>query len=680
MDLQYYGLTIVILWLLLAGIAAFVGPRLGSWALGRSCGVVSIALFGFVIEHHVGLGTLKGLWILGAFASGYYLWKKWPELRSGGFLKGEIVFALALSFSLLWKYCFPNIYPVADRMSDLYFIGNYMSGTTLPPLDNWFPPYRFDFYSAFQHYAAGLVGRSFDMSPGLTYNVSFAVLMALSLTLAWDTAGRFIEKRWPKILLVAALAIGGTGASVFTHLIYQPPPNSSQVAMADVYDGRMWGSARFIGQYDQLANTAIGKQLFAKLDPDAPGFRQLPMENFGYQYYVGDNHPPIGGFFLLLLAIALITALETRLESQRGSVTLIQKIFLLLTVPATIITHAAVYPLQLTLVGAWVAWRYWRSRHRTEDAPLAKWSLPVAIGVGVAVLALLYPALVGLGTRALVLKLGWVVSHSPPMSFIALMWPLLILLGLAAWSKDMRRYALFFALVLAFLLLISEFFFIADPIAGRYQRTNTVVQWWGWIWTAGLIALGAPLLAAKQKWVRWTTTFALAGTLVYAIDVANYLSLTDERFLGNLGADGVYTQSIPVKTMFRYLHEAPNGIVLENQYAEDYSDGGIYGTFSGKPVLLGWPAHLIGWHPDKAREIAARRDQIRAFYAGTLQKPNDWLRNNNVRYIIWNAHDAQMPEVRQRYREELKSNYEWHVFGGWNNGQPVGIWTRREVF
>jgi uncharacterized membrane protein len=673
MDFQYYGFTLLLIWLQLAGLAAFTGPRVGSWALGRSCGILLLVMMGFLIEHHVGLGSLKGVWVVCAALSGYYLWKKWPELKDAGFINSELVFIIALGYGLLWKYCFPNIYPSAERITDLYFIGNYYHGTSLPPLDNWFPPHKFDFYYALQHYGAALIGRIFSLAPGLTYNISFALLMALPLTLAWDIVGRFLKARGPKILLVAALAIGGTGASIFTHLIYSPPPAVLVQGKADVYNGRMWGSARLIGQYNNLGNTEFARMFFPKDVPGDPKALELPLETFGYMYFVGDYHPPIGGFFLLLLAIGLIMRLEMRPADAKPAVTLAQKAFLVLTVPAAIATNTWIYPLQTALVVSWLGWRYWRSRKENHPMTVSSWW--VIIAAGFAGFIFLYPFLAGIGTHGIDTPVKMVHVHSPLIPFIALWWPFLVLLALALFVRDVRRHALFFALVFGLLLLLTEFVFIDDITVGRYERSNTALKWGSWIWTGGLVAIGAPLLADRRRWVSWIAGGAIAGTLVYAVDVYHFFTLADPRFFGDVSAEGVYTQDPPVKNMFGYLKQAPYGIVLENQYADFYSDGGVYAAFSAKPVVMGWPKHLITWR-GRSEEIELRKMQVHGFYDGTLPKPADWLRDQDVRYIIWNPRDASRPEVWQRYSQEFMHDYSWQEFGILGNS-PVGIWTRR---
>ncbi len=672
MTVQYYGLTILLIWLQLAAITAAVGPRFGSWALGRGCGILLLVMSGFFIEHFVGLGALNGVWVLSTVLAVFYLRRNWAQLCEGGFLRSEVVFILAFAYGLAWRICYPSIFPTSEHLTDLYFIGNYLGGATLPPLDHWYPPYHFDFYYALQHYGAALLGRIFHLSPGLTYNISFALLMALPVTLAWDIAGRFIATRMPKLLLVAALVCGGTGASVFTPLVFQPADNLPPQAMVDIANGRMWASARFIGKYDQLANTDFAKKWLDLPTREGTEIRELPLENFGYQYYVGDYHPPLGGFFLLLLAIGLICAIETRKEEDSQRRLLLQQGLMGLTVPATLAINTWVFPLQLALVGGWALWRQW---HALKDSTRAPSWRALMIG-GAAGFALLYPFLTGFASRTLETPIKLVQLHTPLSSFLILLWPLLLLIGLGLFNRDTRRVSLYFALVFGGLLLFSEFFFVDDPSINQFQRTNSVMKWWGWIWTGGLVALGAPLLAAKQRWMRAVTALALVGTLFYAVYTVNYLRVIPMPMAGKLNADGFYTQQPAVRDMFRYLTNAPRGIVMENLYSEAYNEGGVYATFAAQPLLLGWPAHIVTWH-GKVEEAMQRRNKIRYFYSGYLLNPLDWLEENNVSYIVWNARDAMVPDVWQRWKNALEPGYAWHTFG-YVNGQQVGLWVRRK--
>jgi uncharacterized membrane protein len=386
MQLIYLGVTLFLTWLHLAGLTALAGPVLGSWSIGRAGALLLVVLGGFFVEHFYGLGSLSGVWPLTATIAGIVLWQRRQPLTGTGFWQAEVVLILAVGYGLVWKLGFPSIYPTSERVTDLYFIGNYLAGETLPPLDHWFPPYRFDFYYALQHYGAALFGRLLQLSQGFTYNLSFALLMALPLTLAWSFSRHFVQNRAARLLLVVALAVGGTGASLFTHLIVAPPENAQASDVAALVQDRMWGSARFVGTYDQRGNTRLADMLFPKAKA---GFipRDLPLENFGYQYYVGDYHPPLGGFFLLLLALAIMGALQHQVVQGKYYRNL--QVLLALTVPAAIATNTWVFPLQVVLVGGWALWRQWLGRREPLSVP--DWSALLAGGIGG--FLLLYPFL-----------------------------------------------------------------------------------------------------------------------------------------------------------------------------------------------------------------------------------------------------------------------------------------------
>ena len=86
----------------------------------------------------------------------------------------ELIFHAAFLYALAWRYVFPDIDASSEKITDLTFIANYLGGDTLPPVDRWLPPFRFEMYYALQHYAAALLGRIFGTTPGMAYNLGLA--------------------------------------------------------------------------------------------------------------------------------------------------------------------------------------------------------------------------------------------------------------------------------------------------------------------------------------------------------------------------------------------------------------------------------------------------------------------------------------------------------------------------
>lgn len=675
MQAIYFAASIALIWLHLAAVTALIGPRFGSWALGRAAGVLLGVLLLFFIEHFYGLGSLSGLWPLTSALAAAALYRQRKTLPNSGFWQAELVLGLAFAYGLLWRGAFPSIYPTSERVTDLYFIVNYLQGEQLPPLDHWFPPHRFGHYYSLQHYAAALIGRLFSLSPGLTYNLSFCLLMGLGLSLVWDLASQHLKHWAPRLLLVAAVAVGGTGAAVFTQIGKDKSVATDASARTNLSSEIMWGGARFIGNFDQRLDTPIGKSLFPLQNQSNFKPRDLPLENFGYQFYVGDYHPPLGGFFLLLLALAALSRLSTTML-VRGDVAERERMALLgllaLTIPAQIATNAWVFPLQALLIGAWAGWQFFAAR-------LTHKNMLVLLGGGVLGVLLLYPFLQTFGAQAqpTPIRLVKAGDHTPLPQFLALTWPLLILMVLGLFQRYASGLPRFMALLFAGLLLMSELVFVDDRSGDHFERTNTVMKWWGYIWTGGLVALGGLLLAAPARWVRWTTIAALAGTLIYLINIELYWRWTGKHDAGVLSADRVYTRDGTSRDVLRYLTEAPRGIVLANQRKDAYDDGAIYAAFSAKPMLLGWPSHLDTWMGYRA-EVWNLVAETRAFYAGTLEQPGAWLKRHDVRYIVWTGADAQDAATFAKWRTELAADYEWHNFAPANT-TPVGVWVRRQT-
>ncbi|MDF3036198.1 MAG: hypothetical protein K0S28_1472 [Paucimonas sp.] len=662
----YLFLTISLIWLHLAALTSLVGPRFGSWAIGRAVGVLSVVLLCFFVEHFVGFGSMRHVWPVTAAISAFVLWRNYRTLLESKFLSGEVVFAVVFAYAFTWRILFPSIYPTSERFADLSFLSNYISGETLPPVDHWLPPFKFNYYYSLQYYAAALAGRLFHLTPALSYNFGIPILAALSLSLVWDIASRFISGIAPRMLLVAVIAVGGTGVSVFSHALHQ---GLSAGAAADHH---VVLSARFIGEFERHLNTELGKKMFPP--PADPSFvpRGLPLENFSYNFVLAEFHPPQGGFMLLLLALALIAAAEKLGAEEKKKKWLVQAA-MGMTVPAVIATNTWVFPFQFLLISCWAVWRTWQGRSDPHRKP--EWG--ALICGGFAAVVLLYPFLTGFATRTAEtpIKMVYPQDHTPWRSFLVQFWPLLVLILLGLFNKQSRRFSLFLAVFFASLLFVAEMFFIDDASGDSFERGNTVLKWWAWIWTGGIASLGAVLLASDRRWVKYTAAVPLLATLAYAYDVAALWRFNHETGSAGLYGTDAYTGDPAARDMFRYLAVAPDGIILENQYEDGYHNGGAYAAFSGKPALMGWQGHLSNLRGHMAL-IDNRRAEISHFYSGEMQQALEWLLDNEVRYVVWNATDSVRADVWEKRNTELAPRFMWRRFS--NSYEPqIGLWVRR---
>jgi len=667
MQLIYQFISLALLLLNIAGLTVLTRRWIASSALARSIGLIGFCLLLFFIEHFYGFGRLNWLWPFSSAIAAYLLYRQRTELTASGFWRSEWLFYAVFFYVFAWRYAFPSIYPSSEHVSDLYFITNYLDGMTLPPPDRWYPPYRFDFYYAFQHYAAALLGRIFNYSPGMTYNVAFALILALPATLAWEWSGHYLKRRGLRILLLVTLVSGGTGMSP---LLYFVQPSISRLPaeqQLNAVGSQIVASQRFIGLMDNDNLSRFGKLLFPPTTrADDPKFapRQLPEETYGYQIYLGDYHPPAGGFVLLTLMLALIGAIENSRIGRLGQG------LLGATLPLVMITNTWVLPLQAILIGAWIAYRYWL--RRPPDWPA------LVLG-GLSGTLLIYPFLTGFvaNVQHTAVRVVSSVDHTPWRRFLGLHWPLLVLIGLSLVNPSRRRLNLSLALAILGMLFMSEFLFVDDPTGAQYERTNTTMKWWGWIWTAGLVSLGTLNLASTSRTLRWIAISVMLLVSSYVIDLGRYYIEADKQDAGHLEGHYWLTRNKTNADLLRFLQHAPKGIVLENQYGEAYNNTGIYSVFSDKPVLLGWPMEINTWHHN-AIDIYPLKNQIISFYKGELADKLRWLEMHQVRYIVWSGDDnKKKSDAFDKIQASISSGYYWHELYQADN-YHVGLWIARQ--
>lgn len=669
MTVLYMGTLAVLLALHGMALSLLLRRWAGAPVLALTLGVGGVVVVMFALEHAIGLGPLRGVGALTALAAAAFLWRERSRLRRPAAGWQALPLLLMLAWGLLWKLNFPSIYPTSERVTDLYFITSYLDGARLPPVDHWFPPYAFDFYYALQHYAAALMGRLFALPSGLTYNLAFVLLPGLTLALAWETTRRQGTAWGPAALLLLVLMVGGTGASPWTRVVVD---NGEGAPVATAND-RMWASARFVGGFDQRINTDLGKAVFGSALPPRHERQDLPLENLGYQYYVGDYHPPLGGFLLLALALALMVGLQAVTPiSPRGQGLLA---VLAATVPLTLAVNTWIFPLHLLLVAIWGLWQLPR-----WHAEAALWpALRAAVLGGLAMLVLLLPFLSGFSQRSLETGFQWVTAtqHTPWVSFLVLHGPVLVVLALAvAVPQRLRAVAWPVALALALGLTLSELFYVDDLSGGQYERTNTTMKWWGWIWTATLLGVAPAVLASGRRSVRVVAMLALASTLTYVADIVGYWRSEGRTDFGELHAEAIYRREAGGRAIIEFLRQAPEGIVLERLKEDAYDHGGVYSAFAGQALWLGWPLHEVTWR-GQLPEIWQRRDAQRAIFEARHPDPATYLLGYDVRYIVWSVREAQQLAVhREALSAQLSPHYRWRELGRAGDA-PIGVWVRR---
>lgn len=666
MGIIFLALIVILILTNLSGLALLLQRWFPHYALAKVIGVIGFCLIGFFIEHFIGLGRITWLWPI-ATAVSLFLIYRYRNQFLAGLWRQEAVFGVGFIAALVWKFSFPDIDAHSEQLTDLALISSYFSGDQLPPWDHWLPDHRLNMYYAFLHYSTSLLGRIFGLPVGYAMNLGIVIVLAMIASLIWLIASQFCQVRIVRALLVVAVMVGGTGLAPLTHFIYdQHRPDYDRAFTAT---RNIWANTRFAGMYDADIDTDFGKKLFPKAvsvagQPDET--RDLPLETIGYLVFLGDLHPPLGGFVLLFLALGCMVLLET--PTREDHARYLQAV-ITATIPLTLITNAWILPVQILFVTGWVISRHFR--HATISWPA------LLLGGGIT-LALSYPFLSEFALQALRTPLGWVkpADHTPLNYFLVIHWPELLILSmaiLACWRKPMWRDLL---VTLLIILIFTELIYVNDPMEGKYNRFNSVLKWWSWLYPAVLVLGGSILLGASKAW-RSMTIVVLLLVASMSMDLLAYWITGDKSARGQLTGTHWLTVDPAQRQILSWLTHAPDGVVLEG-----LGDGGSYtptsaiALFSGKLSLTGWPDHESQWRGNPAF-IADTANNVRRFYRGELPEPLDWLNVNNVQYIVWTQREQQRnPTVRQKISDLIKAQFDWRAFGK-NGNDELGVWVRK---
>ncbi|WP_035055670.1 DUF2298 domain-containing protein [Andreprevotia chitinilytica] len=655
MNAIYLALTVAILLVNLGGLACLFTRWLPDRNIARAGGLLAICLVLFFVEHFIGLGKLGFLWPITTIAAVALIGKR---LCSKDWLDGELPFVVPFLFALIWRLAYPDIDAATEHLTDLYFINNYIGGDTLPPADRWLPGYVFNFYYGFLHYSVALLGRWLGVSAGVAMNLGGAVVFGLLGSLGWSVASRFVTKLPVKVLIVVALICGGTGVAPLLTMLF---PGNAEI--------QMWGNTRFAGRFDQDITSEFGKQLFPKLTPETapvPGFepRDLPLETPSYLLFLGDVHPPIGGFALLFFALALMARLE---KPEEGDDARPLAFALGATMPLPLALNTWVFPLQVLLVAGWFVYR-WRGK-------LAHY-LPWLMAGAIAASLLLYPFLSNFVPNALSTPLGWTETfdHTPLRQGLAIWWPILWLVVLALLQGPKNRLAWWSAFGVVAMWLMTEFITVHDPHSGAYERFNTVLKWWSWLYPFALVWLTALNASARQKWLRAAALVPVFAVSLYLLPQANFWMSSQRPHAGRIQGDGWLRDDDANRAILTWLRAAPQGLTLESVERGSYSQTSGFAMHAGQPSAIGWPDHVNEWRANPGF-VGQRADAVRSLYQGQLPDAKDWLKNQRIQYMVWSRFDSAHGPVLAQLKTQLAPDYVWMPL--WANGdEQYGVFKR----
>jgi uncharacterized membrane protein len=642
---------VAVLFLNLIGLALVGFRAVGSYALSRGTTPVVAALLVFFAEHFIGFGRLDWCWPITTAASLWLVTRHLDVLRRHW--KIEAAFLVGFAWAFAWRFSYPGIVASSEKLGDLAMIATYLPGSRLPPQDVWFPPFPFDVYYSFQFYAAALVGRVFGLAPGLTYNLSFCLLVALTIVCAATCAFTICRRASATALVVLAFVVGGTGATVPVHFM--------------VGDPQLHSSMRFIGgsATHQRVQTQFGRSLVNAAHVPRTAPPELPSETFAYLTSLGDYHPQMSGFYLLAVALLCIALIE------RGTAERPSQIMLAASLPVTAVANGWTLPLQCALVVTWLLYRM--SRRAAPD-----WRA-LAIGLFCAG-ALVYPFLSGFAYRAADYNVAFrPVPHAartPPLLGLIVHFPVLLAIAIPVALGERKRWVLWASAMWLAMLVFSELIYVDDVYGGAFDRFNTTLKWWPWIQAGALVLAGAYGLASASRACRYATFALLVIVSLYGVDLVRGLVRGTKVDFGRLDGAAWITSDNIEKVLLEYLKTQPRGIVLQRLETGAFTPAPGIVIFAGQQAFLGWPEHEKLWRGQRA-DVERRAQDVKRFYAGEMADSAEWLVQNRIDHVLWLKAEYKLPPgTFDKIDAQIRSAYYWREY--YRAGDfRVGLWSRK---
>ena len=368
----------------------------------------------------------------------------------------------------------------------------------------------------------------------------------------------------------------------------------------------------------KYATRPFGKWLIRADKVQDQNSLDLPVELFSYLVGLGDYHPPLGGYLLLMVALLSIAIIE----AARGSKPCARRM------------------------------RFWLRRYRSRSHRMrgifrckrVSWEDTCAIASGRKNLSngnrflaggafaalLIFPFLIRFAPHAdalhNALRLVPRALHTPPAAGLLVFYPLLAVLILNAFFGERSKLSSAFCTIWIALLAVSEFVFVDDLYGGKFERFNTALKWWSWIYSGTLLTVGAINLRSSSRVCRWGTGAVLVLISAYGWDLyANLVSLP-KYHLGQLDGAAWLRDQPADRAIMDFLKTQPQSVVLERLADRAYIPAPSLVIFSGQTALLGWANHEDTWRGYRA-DIDHRMEAIVSFYRGDCPTRNDgWSR------------------------------------------------------
>lgn len=661
--MQYLGLlgTLVVLFLNLWGLALLSGLIIKDRWLAFVGGPWLFATAMFSVESYVGLGDLRIFGTLTSVLSLFAIWlssndrwlarlrPRWQgraadwqnAFRPSRLVAPGVVFLLIFGYAFAWRFAFPDVDGSSEKIADLSYICSYLTGAKIPVPDAWLYPYSSTQYYSFQHYAAALMGRMMGLSPGAVYNIAFCLLIGFVGTTF--TAGVWLvtTKPWVRLIVCLSFMIGGTGATLATHL------TDNEV--------RPWSAMRYVGTAP-CDRAPFGPMLkrymdsFPKMD--------LPGEPFSYSIYLGDYHAPLAGYYLMTLAVLAGTLWQQ--TKRMRYVAIVGATFVW-----TLLSNSWSLPLQVIGVAIWLL------ANRRDIWRMLPWLIGGAAKVWfLASVYLGYFTAASSEYKTSIKLVAW-ADHTPPLLFVIFLFPTICLALTAFYSRS--KLGIWLAVGCSLLLVISEMFFVDDVYSGMYERFNTTLKWWPWIAGATLMTIAPVLLEqSPRKWVKIVGLVCCVYPCLYIYDLGRFWVNPEKPALGKI--DGTYflTKDLMNRLMLGRMKQEPHGIVIERPTKDGFTNSACLPLFAGHRMWLGWVGHEQLWHGYRD-DLPQRQEKLFQLFNGEMKDAGRWAKGQGIDYILWYQPDDN-PERWDKVDASVGPEGIWCEVYASPEGRKVGFW------
>jgi uncharacterized membrane protein len=264
------------------------------------------------------------------------------------------------------------------------------------------------------------------------------------------------------------------------------------------------------------------------------------------------------------------------------------------------------------------------------------------------------------------------------LGWLSVFWPVFALGILGFWNKERRGVVWYLICTWTVLMVGTEVFYVHDVNSGTWERYNSTLKWWGWIYAGAILTLGSVNLGAVSKICRYGSFLVILGPCVESYDIVRYFAGTDKPSLGHLEGSFWLTGDSCVRDILLALKARPDGICIDSNVTYGNTDATVLGAFAHKAALVGWPVQEGIWR-DQQIEIADRMNSLNDFYAGKMEDPVGWLLANNVRYVLWLQKDNNDGNhLFLPLMAKMKAHYTWRHFYGNDTDWALGFWERKD--